>query len=485
MVSKFSLFFDVGFLASIILGFLAVYYSYLPLFAVVSAGIFLIALIRPILAINFLVFYLPFQTALNILPGIDLASIRVLILIVFVAVILFLLTKKRTQYTFESFSITRFAFFLFLFLLWGAASLFWADNAIWGVRKLAVFISIFPLYFLTANIISAKDQIKKIIYLLISGGAILSFISIAQFFSQFFFGLEPVLNFWANNIAPFFYGRTFAQAVLANSSWLVNISGHTYFRAIAFFPDPHMLAFYLEFILFLALALLIFEKTTVSQKIFLAISFVLMVVSLFLTFSRGGYLGFIFGLIVIISVRFFLNNKISEIKIKSKHHIFILSAVLFGVLILFFTPVGERFVESFSLEEGSNIQRFQTWQTAAGVIFSNSFFGVGLGNYALAVNSDASYRDPIYAHNTYLDIWAELGVIGLFIWLVMFYDVLGRLFKIVLRQDKNFAVSIGLIGSLSAFGAHSFFDTAIFSPVILSLLMIIFGLAIKIDYLKD
>ena len=88
------------------------------------------------------------------------------------------------------------------------------------------------------------------------------------------------------------------------------------------------------------------------------------------------------------------------------------------------------------------------------------------------------------AHNLYLDIFSEIGVFALLIWGVLILGTIWGLFR-TLRSAANIdikyrEIAVGLIGSLVYFSAHSFFETAIYSPVVLSVLMVILGLCSKI-----
>lgn len=473
-------------LVSLVAGGLTVHYSYWPLMAIAFFGIFLLALISPEKALFGLIIYLPFQVALNIAHGIDLASIRVLILLLFSAWILFLLARKDGKIAAV---FARRHFVLFFFLFWSATSLFWALNLEWGLRKIAVFVSIFPLFFLVRSVAIEKEQVKKIVSFLVAGASVVSVIALIQFFSQFFVGLDSSAQFWAQNVAPLFYGQSLTDAVLANSSWFVNVGGRTYFRAISFFPDPHMLAFYLEMILPLALTMFFADfKFQRLVPVFL-ISF-----ALFLTFSRGGYLGLAASAALMLVVAYPIIIRTDGVKPflkdRLKPALFVFLSLFVAISVFYFGPAGARFKASFSLSEGSNVQRIQTWRQAFAVIKSAPFAGVGLGSYGLAVNPEAGYRDPTYAHNAYLDVWAELGVIGLAAWLILLGGFFMSPFKRLIAiktgkekvQKKEVLFSLGLIGSLTAFSVHSFFETAIFSPVILSLLMIILALAASMKH---
>jgi len=133
------------------------------------------------------------------------------------------------------------------------------------------------------------------------------------------------------------------------------------------------------------------------------------------------------------------------------------------------SPISERFFSSLNLKEGSNQGRLAMWQKAWDVTQENLWLGVGLSNYPLEVKPTAVYRDPIYAHNTYLDIAAETGIINMLVWLMML-GVIAYEFWIKSQKETVFLMSLT---SLLIFAIHSVFETAIYSPVVITLFLII------------
>ena len=131
------------------------------------------------------------------------------------------------------------------------------------------------------------------------------------------------------------------------------------------------------------------------------------------------------------------------------------------------------------------------WQQAGLAGWERPWQGVGLGNYSLLVDPDFGYRNPITAHNLYLDIFSEIGIFALIVWLVLILGTIGQLFwriRITERSDFNkgrIIIRIGLIGSLVYFSVHSFFETSIYHPSVLALLMIILGLSSIVVNFKD
>lgn len=411
-----------------------------------------------------LVIYLPFQVALNPASGVDLASIRVIILGLF---FLWLANGLRLKKVRLSAGFQTGCVITFIFL--SAFSSFFARNSDWSIRKILFLLSVFPVYFIVSDIVNTTPKFRKISAGLVVSGALAAWVGILQFALQFFIGIDALYRFWANHVAVYFLGKTFTQSVLEHPSWLVNVSGRDYFRAISIFPDPHMFAFFLGLILPLAVAL--FFK---NKKIFWLICAAIIFLADILTFSRGGYLG-LFGGAAVLALIF--QEKLTK---KYKAGIF-LGTVFLVISLAFPNPISSRFFSSFNPAEGSNAGRILMWKEAASGIVTSPLVGVGLGNFPLWVNPLSTYRDPIYAHNTYLDVAAESGIPAVLAWLgVLFFSI-----KAFLKKAKEEKLYLGAAISLVVFFIHSMTETGIYSPVVLTLVLIIAAASnIKEDCVK-
>jgi putative inorganic carbon (HCO3(-)) transporter len=156
----------------------------------------------------------------------------------------------------------------------------------------------------------------------------------------------------------------------------------------------------------------------------------------------------------------------------AREAVIFLFCLLTAAVILFGKPVYERFYTSLDGAEGSNVGRMKMWESGLRAFREYPGFGVGLGNFPAYMEPSADYRTPIYAHNLYIDIAAELGIVGLVAWVAWFF---GSLMSII-RSSRAYPPLMGVAASLTAFSAHSIFDTPLFSVHILTLLCILLSI---------
>jgi O-antigen ligase len=118
----------------------------------------------------------------------------------------------------------------------------------------------------------------------------------------------------------------------------------------------------------------------------------------------------------------------------------------------------------------SSTMRLGYWKDTLGVIKSSPLTGVGLGNFNLPQSR--------YAHNSYLQIWAEMGLLGIFafLWLILF------VFKSAhkkIRQSLKPKEEAALGAASVAFLVHNFMDFGFFLPEVSLIWWVIMGLLVS------
>jgi putative inorganic carbon (hco3(-)) transporter len=124
-----------------------------------------------------------------------------------------------------------------------------------------------------------------------------------------------------------------------------------------------------------------------------------------------------------------------------------------------------------TLENYPVIERLAHWQAAVRMAEAEPYLGVGFGNYEVAYDLYRliDWRVPLgHAHNYYLNVLAEAGIIGAFVyfWLLLVVLWLGwRARRHPDVQSRCFAV--GFVGMWSYFLVHSLTDSLYVNGVFL------------------
>ncbi|MBF6612531.1 MAG: O-antigen ligase family protein [Chloroflexi bacterium] len=112
------------------------------------------------------------------------------------------------------------------------------------------------------------------------------------------------------------------------------------------------------------------------------------------------------------------------------------------------------------------VERMVHWQVAGNMFLSSPWIGVGIGNFNVLFNKFGVQGWPYsrgHAHNYYLNILAETGVVGATFYMLMLLTmvVVGvRAIRRVRASGDSYgeAVAIGAFGILITFMAHNFFE---------------------------
>jgi len=223
---------------------------------------------------------------------------------------------------------------------------------------------------------------------------------------------------------------------------------------------------------------------------FSALIFVFLICLLF-TFSRGAWLGAIIGSLLL--AFYWFKYEKSKAKVKC------LCWALCLILIFVFLPKqvknkGENFVRHSirqsgpvidriksigQTNKGSNLERIRLWQEALNITRDYPLFGCGLNTYSIVARKyKIAEGGGIYAHNSFLQMAAETGLIGLFaFFLVIFAFFISALSH--LNKTRNPLV-LGLAAGILGFLVQSFFDTNLYALQLVVLFWFSLGLTIAI-----
>lgn len=243
-------------------------------------------------------------------------------------------------------------------------------------------------------------------------------------------------------------------------TWIASLSGRVFTQ---FFALPSQLAGYLLMI-FPLNAILIFHEKRRWLKLFWSLVFILNVGVFFLTKSFGACLIFLCMAAVAVFLWLWYERRLPRDWFLKIGPGFLIAAV--GVLFLIGRFRGQYL---WNLQGNNPLwHRFLNWKAAFAIWLEHPFIGTGLGTFGVMYPQymQSGANEAQYAHNTYLQFGAELGILGLVLvlWLAGCWgvDVLKGLqqnFKVE-DQEKNSCFLYGLGIALAGLGflLHNIID---------------------------
>jgi O-antigen ligase len=142
-------------------------------------------------------------------------------------------------------------------------------------------------------------------------------------------------------------------------------------------------------------------------------------------------------------------------------------------------------------ENWSLVERMVNWQTAWAMYEGNPWYGIGLGNFGIR------YLDFVplkgwpnltgHAHNYYLTLLGETGIVGLSGYLLFLLTAFGAAIAAVVRAQRTslgYALSLGVLAALVAHTLHNGFDS-LYVQGMTTLLAALLGLVVILPGLRE
>jgi len=355
---------------------------------------------------------------------------------------------------------------LFLFLGLVLISIFISSDKGVSVYRFIKLLEFVLLYIYVRAFFSPKAPLvlgprTNIPRILVLGAVFQAILAIAQFFKQSSLGLKFI------EAGKYLPGAPGVATFIMGDDKIM--------RAYGSFPHPNVLAG------FLLLAIFCFYYLWISNSIkgkfcymLYVICYVIMTFALFLTFSRGPILVFIFITMIFLIARFFQLRQLYHTeerllagkKMMILAAIFVLSCVFSGIIL--FPYLKARFFKISLREEAIDLRFFYN-KMALNMIKDKPFLGVGIGNFVnfshnypaftraanKVLNSAGESTNEIPewifqpAHNIYLLIASEIGILGAIIFCLFLlkkvFSGIGQIFKNLNEINPLFFLFIGFL----------------------------------------
>lgn len=228
------------------------------------------------------------------------------------------------------------------------------------------FLRVVILYFLITVLVTSVARLKAVVLVMVIGVLFMSWHGILQWHhGEGFGGYEPMI-----------------------------VHGTVRVLWLGFFNDPNDLALILVTVLPFLFSKVIAKRSMLPSRLLSALACVPIIYTVFITNSRGGWLAF--GAMCCMFV---------IMHMKKKKLALIVAGLAFWALI----GVGpDRLGIS---DDASSRQRVALWGAGNHMLKQWPLFGAGLGRF-----TEYSQYSQV-AHNSFIQTWAELGMVGYFVWL--------------------------------------------------------------------
>jgi putative inorganic carbon (HCO3(-)) transporter len=427
-------------------GALALAIALLPLtwavLLVVGSIVVGVTLMRPQFGVLLIVPAVPFGSLRQVSVGVmNVGATEALVALVLAAWLMRLVVHRQIR-------VTRPPLAVPLLIFWGVLVLSSLNSTSlqYSIKEIVKWTEVLCLYVMVANEMDGRWS-RALVFAVLSTGALAAMHGIYQFLFQA--GPEGFVLF----------GR--------------------FMRAYGTFEQPNPYAGYLGLTLPLAAGLVLAAVSPVRGRVegrwlvWAAGCGVLMLAALAMSWSRGAWLGFAAAVMAMVLAIVARRGRLAVL------------AVLFVMLLAYVLLAG-----GFSLVPPSVVQRFSDfvpylgvvdvrgvevtdanfavlermahWQSALSMWTENPWLGVGIGNYEPVYPSYALPLWPLplgHAHNYYLNIAAETGVLGLAAYLFLWGTALLGAWRGVRRASGWYlGVALGVLGVLVHLSVHNFFD---------------------------
>ncbi|MFH0732500.1 MAG: O-antigen ligase family protein [Candidatus Omnitrophota bacterium] len=383
-----------------------------------------------------LVFIIPFSNA-----GIEIFGSIGIVAWVVKKVLLWLKDKTFQKYAYK-YNFIFFALGVFIFI--NFLSCLFSFSFSHSIKALFTKTIEYALFFLiVVDMFSEQKRLKILISVLLASFSLMCLDAAIQYYAGFDLIRKYPLHLDYMITASFLHHNDFGNYLITYIPLLFGLAaGKKYFFKYRF----------MFFILFLAA--------------FIALIF---------SYVRASWIAFL------ISMSFFtfaLNKKIF--------------ACFLAILLItsFFMPqkVESRVKEINSMETLYSEYRIGLWQEAIKMIKERPFLGWGINTYTLvAPNFKVHPRGGIYSHNSYLQMAAEIGVIGLGTFLLFLFRIFAKARSSFKKTKDEFykIILLSLVSGIIAYLVNAFFDTSLYALKIVTIFWITAGILVAVCNISE
>lgn len=387
----------------------------------------------------------------------------------------------------------RFGVLALSLLGWGSLTAVTGIDPANSIRKMYNIFSFVLVFWGIIHLVHNEKRVKLVARYSVLAGIILSSVALWQFIAGAF--VEPLkMKEIYLKVAYVFEGpNVFARA----ADWPVHYFANWYstsfglVRATGTSMSPMALAQILLLSFFPLLTLALIQRKR-RRRWLLILAAMIEGIAIFVTLSRGAWLSLGVGSIVVLLSILLRNIRVSKRTLARVLGLGILLMSTAAILApnrsaeAFAQAVKSVFVPRASTMrqfEASNEARFQTYKVGVDTIKQHPLLGVGPGNFA----QEAGYSAGGSTHNVYLNVAAEMGVMGMVLYVAILLSGCLAFWWVSRRSTNMFysALATGWLASLAALMVYWNFTAYFFEPKLGMMLWSVLAMSVVLQRLSQ
>ena len=353
--------------------------------------------------------------------------------------IVYVYIKYQGNFSFNLIKKSKTLKWYFIFLMSCLLSIVYAKNLPEALITFNHILNVFVSFFLTVYLLNKINNASNFIVMLFLLALIV----------EVFFSFIPI-------IMDLEKGQlTFRSQVYSGLAANINITSFS-------------IVFKLPFLLYF-----LFNSTSSIKKIFISILLIMLFFTISVLGTRGAYMA-VFSTLIF-TIYYILKNRKDFKRIRISALALFLAISLSFVFNVITTRkynsenvLSRASTISLSTKDGSVNQRLRYYKQGVSQFISNPLVGLGIGNYKFkSIEMDKKdikgYIVPYHAHNDFIQIAVEQGVLGLVSYIMIFITFIFSMIKQRLFRSRD--LNIFLLASFSIFLIDSMFNFPIARPI--------------------
>jgi O-antigen ligase len=337
---------------------------------------------------------------------------------------------------------------------------------------LLICISLFTIIFLVHSGFSSRPRINAVVIAVIAWGICEAIFGYSQYFGDIslaLFGLEIPL-YYRNATGTLLNHNHYA---LLMNLCVCTAFGYLYSRHSHFFSGLYSVREYLR-------------QQGLGKLALLALCICILGLAVVLSRSRMGIVAMVISIGTMM-----LSGKIFQRSAKriAGLGLFLLVSICALSMYTGLDPIITRF-RNMLKERETQIDRIVLWKDVMPMIQRHPLFGQGLGTFEFTYPAYETLDADIpayYAHNDYLQVLAETGIVGTMLLLWALMEAWRIAAGNIKEKNDSFVKGIGLgtIGSLTAIMLQEFTDFALYTPGIAVVVALLIGINLRASLMRS